>query len=344
MCTYSAEQGKASDWHLVHLGALASGGAGLVLTEATSVQPVGRISPADLGLWSDDHIEPLARVTHAVRSRGAVAGIQLAHAGRKAGTRLPGEGSGTIPLEQGGWTIFAPSAIPFADGFATPNELDIAGIESVVAAFAQSAHRAVEAGFGVVEVHAAHGYLIHQFLSPLSNARTDAYGGSFENRIRLLLEIVRGTRRTLPDRVPLFVRLSATDWAEVGGWVINETVALSKVLREEGVDLIDTSSGGTLPSASIPLGPGYQLPFAERIRREVGVATGAVGLITSPAQADQIVRNGQSDLVLLGRELLRNPFWPLHAAAALGHNISWPRQYLRAAPVGSTARQSVQNP
>lgn len=344
MCTYSANEGQPSDWHLAHLGALAGGGAGLVLLEATAVEARGRISPADLGLWSDQQVEPMARITRLVRKQGAVAGIQLAHAGRKAATWPPSQGTGTIPLDRGGWIPVAPSALAFAEGHATPEILSVQAIDALVSDFARAAQRAEQAGFGVIEIHAAHGYLLHEFLSPLSNQRQDAYGGSLENRWRFLLETVRATRRKISESLPLLVRLSATDWAASGGWSIEETVELAKALRDEGVDLIDTSSGGTLPAAVIPLGPGYQVPFAERIRREAHIATGAVGLITSPAQAAQIIANNQADLVLLGRELLRNPFWPVHAAATLGIAVPWPRQYLRAAPAGSLARKPTAVP
>jgi 2,4-dienoyl-CoA reductase-like NADH-dependent reductase (Old Yellow Enzyme family) len=331
MCQYSCANGFANDWHLVHLGARAVGGAGLVLCEATAVEPRGRISPHDLGLWKDEHIKPLARITRFLREHGAVPGIQLAHAGRKAGTRRPWDGPGhATAAEGGGWKPVAPSALPFTDGFPLPEELDLAGIRGIASAFIDSARRALEAGFEVLEIHSAHGYLLHQFLSPLSNLRTDSYGQSFENRTRLLREIVVAVRRVWPERLPLFVRISATDWAEPQGWTFDQTLSLARLLREDGVDLLDCSSGGTLPHATIPTGPGYQLPFAERVRRETGLATAAVGMIDDPCQAEDIVREERADLVLLGRALLRNPHWPLHAATQLGAEIEWPAQYRRA--------------
>ncbi|TJZ78900.1 NADH:flavin oxidoreductase/NADH oxidase [Chitiniphilus eburneus] len=337
MCEYSAEDGYANDWHLVHLGSRAVGGAGLVLFEATAVSPEGRISPQDLGLWRDEQIEPLARIVRFIDGQGSVAGIQLAHAGRKASTYAPGAGEGAVPATEGGWTVVAPSALPFSPSYPAPQALDNAGIAAVVEDFAAAARRALAAGFRVVEVHAAHGYLLHQFLSPLSNQRTDEYGGSFENRTRLVREVVASVREVWPDHLPLFVRLSATDWVE-GGWTPQDTVKLSLTLKALGADLIDVSSGGTAANAQIPVGPGYQTPFATRVRHEADVAVGAVGLITAPAQADHIVRTGQADLVLLARELLRDPYWPLHAAEALRQDASWPKQYLRAAPRGSKGR------
>jgi 2,4-dienoyl-CoA reductase-like NADH-dependent reductase (Old Yellow Enzyme family) len=340
MCTYSAIDGLADDWHLVHLGSRASGGAGLIITEATAVAPSGRISPADLGLWNDAQVDAVARVVRFVHSQGAVAGVQLAHAGRKASTWIPGAGSGSLSVAQGGWQTVAPSAVAFGEGFAEPQALDQAGIRQVVVDFASAAKRALTAGYKVVEIHAAHGYLLHQFLSPLANRRHDEYGGSFENRARLTREVVTAVRAVWPENLPLFVRLSATDWVD-GGWNVEETVELSRLLRDEGVDLIDTSSGGMVPAASIPIGPGYQTEFAERVRRETGIATAAVGLITAPAQADHIIRTKQADLVLVGRDELRDPYWPVHAAQTLGHAASWPLQYLRAAPSGSTPRTKV---
>jgi 2,4-dienoyl-CoA reductase-like NADH-dependent reductase (Old Yellow Enzyme family) len=340
MCTYSAIDGVADDWHLVHLGSRASGGAGLIITEATAVAPAGRISPADLGLWNDAQVDAVARVVRFVHSQGAVAGVQLAHAGRKASTWIPGAGSGSLSVAQGGWQTVAPSAVAFGEGFAEPQALDQAGIRQVVTDFASAAKRALTAGYKVVEIHAAHGYLLHQFLSPLANRRSDEYGGSFENRARLTREVAAAVRAVWPENLPLFVRLSATDWVD-GGWNVEETVELSRLLRDEGVDLIDTSSGGMVPAASIPIGPGYQTEFAERVRRETGIATAAVGLITAPAQADHIIRTKQADLVLVGRDELRDPYWPVHAAQALGHTASWPLQYLRAAPGGSTPRTKV---
>jgi 2,4-dienoyl-CoA reductase-like NADH-dependent reductase (Old Yellow Enzyme family) len=332
MCEYSSEDGFADDWHLVHLGSRAVGGAGLVMTEASAVTAVGRISPGDLGLWKDEHIEALARVTRFVKAQGAVPGVQLAHAGRKASTDLPWRGGKPLRPEQGGWTpIEAPSAIPFADGHQTPEALSVAAIGGIVQAFASAARRALEAGFEVVEVHGAHGYLMTEFLSPLANHRTDDYGGSFENRSRFAREVVEAVRQVWPERLPLFLRISATDWAE-GGWTLEDSVALATMLRPLGVDLVDCSSGGTVPWAKVPVGAGYQVPFAHEVRRQTGIATGAVGMITEPMQADQIVRNGQADLVFLARELLRDPYWPLHAAAAVHQDVSWPQQYERAKP------------
>lgn len=340
MCTYSARDGLADDWHLVHLGSRASGGAGLVIAEATAVTPSGRISPADLGLWNDAQAEAVARVVRFMHSQGAVAGVQLAHAGRKASTWIPGTGTGSISLEQGGWQTVAPSAVAFGEGHAEPQALDQAGIHQVVVDFVSAAKRALAAGYKVVEIHAAHGYLLHQFLSPLANRRTDEYGGSFGNRVRLTREVAAAVRAVWPESQPLFVRLSATDWTE-GGWTVEETVELARLLRGDGVDLIDTSSGGMVPTASIPLGPGYQTGFAERVRREAGIATAAVGLITAPAQADHIIRTKQADLVLVGRDELRDPYWAVHAAQALNQSASWPQQYLRAAPAGSKPREAV---
>ena len=329
MCQYSSKDGFANDWHLVHLGSRAAGGAGLVVTEAASVEARGRISPADLGIWKDDHIEFLSRITHFLHAYGAVAGIQLAHAGRKASTRPPWAGDGVIPASEGAWQVAAPSPIPFREGDPVPEELTVAGIADVVKAFRDAARRALKAGFRLVEVHAAHGYLAHEFLSPLSNHRQDQYGGSFENRIRFTLEIVAAVREVWPERFPLFLRISATDWV-AGGWDIAESVELARRVKPLGVDLIDCSSGGLSMDQKIALAPGYQVPFAERIRREAAIPTGAVGLITTPQQADQIVRTGQADMVLLAREFLRDPYFPLHAAKALGADLKPPQQYLRA--------------
>jgi 2,4-dienoyl-CoA reductase-like NADH-dependent reductase (Old Yellow Enzyme family) len=332
MCQYScADDGLATDWHLVHLGARAAGGAGLVISEATAVTAEGRISPADLGLWSDRHIEPLARIARFITSQGAAPGIQLAHAGRKGSTRAPAVGKGVITAGDGGWTPLAPSAIPFTAGDPAPQALDETGMAGVAAAFAAAARRAVVAGFTVIEVHAAHGYLLHEFLSPLSNQRSDAYGGSLANRQRFPLEVVRAVRAVVPDQLPLFVRVSASDWA-AGGWDLTQTIAFAGELRKLGVDLVDTSSGGLVPHATITLGPGYQVPFAAAIRRDAGIATGAVGLITDAAQAERILADGSADLILLARQFLRDPSWALHAAEALGHHAAWPTQYGRAAP------------
>ncbi len=338
MCEYSSDDGLANDWHLVHLGSRAVGGAGLVMTEATAVLAEGRISPQDLGIWSDRHVEPLARIVRFIHQQGSVAGMQLAHAGRKASTWRPWEGQGTLPESAGGWRqVVAPSALAFAEHYPMPRALDAAGIRAVVAAFAAAARRAGAAGFRVLEIHAAHGYLIHEFLSPLSNRRQDAYGGSFDNRTRLLREVVAAVRSAWPDGAPLFVRLSATDWID-GGWDVEQSVELSRGLKAMGVDLVDCSSGGILPQAKVPIGHGYQTSFAERIRREAQVMTAAVGMITSPAQAEHAVVTGQADAVMMARELLRDPYWPLRAARELGQAVTWPAQYLRAAPEATRAR------
>jgi 2,4-dienoyl-CoA reductase-like NADH-dependent reductase (Old Yellow Enzyme family) len=341
MCQYSSADGCVSDWHFVHLGTRAVGGAGLVLTEASAVLPEGRISPQDLGIWKDDHIEPLARIVRFIHDQGTVAGMQLAHAGRKASTYAPGKGHGRIPESEGGWdNVVAPSALRFTEGYPMPRALSIDGIKNIVSAFAAAARRACEAGFRVIEIHAAHGYLIHEFLSPLSNQRTDAYGGSFENRTRMLREIVAAVRGSWPEGAPLFVRISATDWVE-GGWDIQQSVELARQLKELGADLIDCSSGGNVSHAKIPAGPGYQTQFAEQIRREANILTGTVGMITSPTQAEHVLVTGQADAVVIAREFLRDPYWPLRAARELGLQISWPVQYLRAAPEGSQARVPV---
>lgn len=337
MCQYSAHDGMASDWHFVHYGSRAVGGAGLLIVEATAVSPEGRISRGDLGIWEDRQIEPLARIARFSRQQGCVMAIQLAHAGRKASVGLGWEAQATLGESEGGWRTVAPSALSFGNGYAVPEELDENGIRRVIAQFVSAACRAREAGFQAVEIHAAHGYLLHQFLSPLSNRRTDNYGGSFENRTRLVREVVSAVRAEWPERLPLLIRLSATDWVE-GGWNADETVRLCRELKGLGVDLVDVSSAGLLPTAQVPAGPGFQTEFAARVRREANIASAAVGLITSPAQADHIVRSGQADMVLLGREILRNPYWPLGAAQALGQAVSWPAQYLRAAPPGSGGR------
>jgi 2,4-dienoyl-CoA reductase-like NADH-dependent reductase (Old Yellow Enzyme family) len=328
MCQYSAEDGRANDWHLVHLGSRAVGGAGLVVFEASAVEPRGRISPADLGLWDDAQVEPLARVVRFVEAHGAVAALQLAHAGRKASVRAPWEGGAPLAPAAGGWLPVAPSALPFADGHPVPAALDRDGIRGIVAAFAAAARRAAAAGFRALEVHCAHGYLLHQFLSPLSNLRDDLYGGSFEGRTRLAREVVHAVRDAWPERLPLLLRISATDWMP-GGWDVDQSVELARAL-EPALDLVDVSSGGLAWNAKVPAGPGYQTAFAERIRREAGVPTGAVGMIVAPEQADHVVRSGQADLVLLARELLRDPYFPLRAARALGQEGPWPRQDLRA--------------
>lgn len=337
MCQYSASDGVASNWHFVHYGSRAVGGAALMIIEATAVAPEGRISPGDLGLWNDAQIEPLARINEFAQAQGCVAAVQLAHAGRKGSIGLGWQSQTTLAERDGGWQTVAPSALSFGDGYAVPRELDAAGIRDVVAQFAAAAKRARTAGFRTVEIHAAHGYLLHQFLSPLSNRRSDAYGGSFENRTRLVREVVAAVRAEWPERLPLLIRLSATDWVE-GGWNVDETVELCRQLKTLGVDLVDVSSGGLVPTAQIPAGPGFQTEFATRIRREAGLPTAAVGLLTAPAQADHVVRTGQADMVLLGREILRNPYWPLVAAQTLGQSTEWPQQYLRAAPSGSPGR------
>ncbi len=330
MCRSSSVDGFADDWHLVHLGSRAVGGAAAVLTEATAVLAEGRISPDDLGIWKDEHVEMLSRIFRFVAQHGAVPGMQLAHAGRKASTSSPWKGGGPLSVADGGWTpIAGPSAVAFDKGYQVPEALDEAGIEGLVAAFAAGARRAVEAGARILELHAAHGYLLHEFLSPLSNRRDDRYGGTFENRTRLVRDVVQAVRRVQPDRDALFVRISGTDWAE-GGWTAEDSVALARQLMPLGVDLIDCSSGGLVPYQEIPVGAGYQVTFAERVKREAGIPTAAVGLITAPEQAEQIVRSGQADLIVMARELLRDPYWPLHAAQRLRQKADVPSQYLRA--------------
>jgi len=331
MCEYSSEDGFANEWHLVHLGSRAVGGAGLVMTEATAVEARGRISPRDLGLWKDAHIETLARIARFLATHGAVPGVQLAHAGRKASTAVPWEGGTGVPVAAGGWQPLAPSAIPFSERTLTPRAMTHEDIAEVVHAFVAASRRAVTAGFRLIELHFAHGYLVHEFLSPLSNRRDDAYGGGFEQRIRLALEIARAVRAAWPEHLPLLARLSCTDWVD-GGWTLEESVELARRLSAEGVDLVDCSSGGLVPYARIHAVPGYQIPFARRVRAEAGVPTAAVGLISTPAQADAIVREGDAELVMLARAMLRDPYWPLHAAAELGHPEARrvPVQYLRA--------------
>ena len=343
MCEYSCENGLANDWHLVHLGSRAVGGAGLVMTEATGVLPEARISPQDLGIWSEAHVEPLARAVKFIHAQGGVAGIQLAHAGRKASTARPWEGGSKVTEQQGGWSkVVAPSAIAFAPNYPMPIALSVEGIAEAVAGFGKAAQRALDAGFRVIEIHAAHGYLLHEFYSPFSNRRTDQYGGSFENRTRIVREVVEKVRHVWPERLPLFIRISCTDWAE-GGWDLDQAVELSRSLGKLGVDLVDCSSGGNVADAKIPIAPGYQVPFAERIRRDARILTGAVGMITEADQAEKIIRGGQADIVLLAREMLRDPYWPLHAAARLGKTVSWPAQYLRAAPSGTPARRPAED-
>lgn len=333
MCQYSSSDGFANDWHLVHLGSRAVGGAALVMTEATAVLPEGRISPEDLGLWKDEQIEMLARIFRFIEGQGAVPGMQLAHAGRKASTAAPWKtGEHVVEEKDGGWrSIFAPSPLPFSPEDIVPTELDHTGIERVVRAFADASRRALQAGAKVIELHAAHGYLLHGFLSPLSNQRADQYGGSFENRTRALREVVAAVRTVWPERFPLLVRLSVTDWVE-GGWDIEQSVMLASQLLELGVDLIDCSSGGAIPGVNIPVRPGYQVPFAEHIRQKTGIRTAAVGMITKPKQADQIIRSGQADMVFFARELLRDPYWPHRAAIALKQTLGVAPQYRRAFP------------
>ena len=341
MCQYSSVDGFANDWHLVHLGSRAQGGAGLVTLEASAVLPEGRISPADLGIWKDAHIPTLRRIAEFIHSQGSRAGMQLAHAGRKASTATPFDAGRVLVIPaEGGWQPVAPSAIAFAPDYALPAALDPFGIHAVVEGFRLAARRVLEAGFDFVEIHAAHGYLLHEFLSPLANLRTDAYGGSFDNRIRLVLEVVDAVRREWPEHLPLFVRISATDWAD-GGWNPDESVQLAHQFLEHGVDLVDASSGGLVPNAKIPAAPGYQVGFASRIRREAGIATAAVGFITEPEQANEIIAEGEADLVFLARAMLRDPYWPVHAEDTLHEQASWPKQYLRAAPPGSTARAAM---
>jgi 2,4-dienoyl-CoA reductase-like NADH-dependent reductase (Old Yellow Enzyme family) len=332
MCQYSSREGQGTDWHFVHLGSRAVGGAGLIVVEATAVEKIGRISPDDSGLWEDSQVEPFQRIGNFIRSQGAVWGIQLAHAGRKASTWSPfkkGERPDGIPLDEGGWTTVAPSAIPFAAGYGIPEALTVPRIIQVQDAFRQAASRAQAAGFQLIEIHAAHGYLIHSFLSPLSNHRTDQYGGSFENRIRFLIEIVQKIRTVWSEAHPLAVRLSCTDWVE-GGWTLEDTIRLSVQLKKEGVDLIDCSSGGNVSNAAIPVGPNYQVPFSRRIKAEAQIATAAVGMITQAAQADAIIRTEEADMVFLAREMLRDPYWPIHAAVALNRKATLPVQYGRA--------------
>ncbi len=327
MCQYSAVDGFANDWHLVHLGSRAVGGTALIIVEATSVAADGRISPGDLGIWKDEHIEMLARIAKFIHSQGAVAGIQLAHAGRKASCELAWKGGARLKtVEQGGWPVVSPSPVPFDEAHPAPIPLDEAGIEGVIAAFEAGARRALKAGYKVIEIHAAHGYLLHEFLSPISNRRNDSYGGTLENRMRLLLQIAERLRGLMPEELPLFVRISATDWAE-GGWDIEQSVQLARQLKSLGVDLIDVSSGGTVPQARIPVAKGYQVPFARRIREEVNIRTGAVGLITEPQYADEIITGGNANLVFIAREMLREPYWALKAQQALGEEASWPIQY-----------------
>jgi len=331
MCQYSSQDGLPNDWHLVHLGSRAVGGAGLVMVEATAVTPKGRISPGDTGIWSDAHAEAFKPITRFIREQGAIPGIQLAHAGRKASTAVPWQGGQSLSLDDGGWTALAPSALPFADGFSIPQALNATELDELVSDYIIAAGFARDAGFQCIELHMAHGYLLHEFLSPLSNQRNDEYGGELVNRMRLPLQVAAAVRHVWPESMPMFVRISATDWVE-GGWDLEQSLVLCKELKSIGIDLIDCSSGGLVPHAVIPAGPGFQTPFAERVRHAVNIATGAVGLITSPLQAEHILRTGQADVVFLAREMLREPYWPLHAATALHVDVDWPVQYQRAKP------------
>jgi 2,4-dienoyl-CoA reductase-like NADH-dependent reductase (Old Yellow Enzyme family) len=339
MCQYSSRDGFADEWHLVHLGSRAVGGAGLVFTEATAVEARGRISPQDLGLWKDEHVAPLARIAAFVRAQGAAAGVQLAHAGRKASTGRPWEGGRPVDPPAGWRPIVAPSAVPFDSGYQVPAPLAEADIVAIIDAFAAAARRVLAAGFDTVEIHAAHGYLIHEFLSPVANRRDDIWGGTFENRIRFLVEVVRAVRRHWPEQRPLFVRLSTTDWLGADGWDVEDSIALARKLRPEGVDVIDCSSGGIAPRVPVDAGPGYQTANAARIRAEAPIPTAAIGLITSAAQAEHVLRAGQADMVFLARALLRDPYWPLRAADELGHAVAWPPQYERARPPHSAVKK-----
>jgi 2,4-dienoyl-CoA reductase-like NADH-dependent reductase (Old Yellow Enzyme family) len=338
MCQYSSDDGFAHDWHLVHLGSRAQGGAGLVFCEATAVTAEGRITAEDLGIWKDAHIEFLARIVRFLKTQGTVPGMQIAHAGRKGSTQRPWVGNNKVDLADGGWVPVAPSAVPFSETYPMPRALLTGEIRAIVDAFAQAAHRALEAGFQVLEIHAAHGYLAHEFFSPLSNFRTDEYGGSFENRTRIGREIVSAVRKVWPENLPLFIRISATDWKE-GGWDLDQAVELAKQLKPLGVDLVDCSSAGLVVDQKIIAGPGFQVPFAERIRRDANIPTATVGLIETKEQVADILDKNQADLVLMAREFLRDPYWPLRAARELKHPMSWPAQYLRAAPPNSSARK-----
>jgi 2,4-dienoyl-CoA reductase-like NADH-dependent reductase (Old Yellow Enzyme family) len=329
MCQYSSVDGFATDWHLVHLGSRAVGGAGLIISEATAVSPEGRISPDDLGIYLDEHIDKLRQITTFIKQQGSVAGIQLAHAGRKASTNAAWKGRGQVPKEKGGWPTLSASPIPFNEADEAPLEMTADDIHQLIADFAKAAQRSLQAGFKVIELHAAHGYLIHQFLSPLSNKRNDNYGGSFENRVRVLLEIIEAVKTVWPSHLPLIVRISATDWAE-NGWDSDQSVRLSEILKEKGVDVIDVSTGGLVPHTKIPVGPLYQVPFAAEVKKNVDIITGAVGLITTSQEAERILQNGEADLVFFAREMLRDPYFPLHAARELAEDVVWPAQYERA--------------
>lgn len=327
MCQYSAIDGFTNDWHMVHYGTRAAGGTGLIIVEASAVAPEGRITPADLGIWNDEHISGLSRIVRFIHLHGSVAGIQLAHAGRKASCAVPHDGGKQINENQGGWQTIAPSNIPFLEGDRLPEALTIEGIQNVISDFKAAAKRSLDAGFKVIEIHSAHGYLLQEFLSPISNLRTDEYGGTFENRTRLLRQVIESVKTVWPTENPLFVRISSTDWTE-GGWTVEESVKLAEILIKAGVDLIDCSSGGNVFNAKIPVGPGFQVPFSEAVRK-TGMLTGTVGLITTTGQAESILQEDKADLILLGRELLRNPYFPLTAAKELGEDITWQVQYLR---------------
>jgi 2,4-dienoyl-CoA reductase-like NADH-dependent reductase (Old Yellow Enzyme family) len=330
MCQYSCNDGIVNDWHLVHLGSRAVGGAGLIITEAAAVSPEGRISPDDAGIWNDEQVNAFNKITAFIKSQNAVPGIQLAHAGRKASTYSPWKGNGKVSIQNGGWQTFAPSAIPFSDNYPDPKEMDEKDIKLVIEQFQKAAKRSIEAGFEVIELHMAHGYLVHEFLSPISNNRTDRYGGSLENRCRFSIEIAKSVREVIPSGTPLFVRISSTDWVE-GGWDIDQSIQLAKWLKDVGVDLIDCSSGGNVPKAKIPAAPGYQISFAERIKKEASILTGGVGLITEAQQAEKIISDEQADIVLLARQMLRDPYWALHAAKELNVDLEYfPKHYLRA--------------
>jgi 2,4-dienoyl-CoA reductase-like NADH-dependent reductase (Old Yellow Enzyme family) len=330
MCQYSSINGFPSDWHLVHLGSRAVGGAGLILTEATAVSPEGRISPDDAGIWNEEQVNAYKKITSFIKSQNSVSGIQLAHAGRKASTYSPWKGSGEVKVENGGWITLAPSPIPFSENFPHPKEMSEEDVQLVIDQFTKAAKRSIEAGFEVIELHFAHGYLVHEFYSPISNKRKDKYGGNLENRCRFAIEIAKSVRETIPDGTPLFARISSTDWVE-NGWDINQSIQIAKGLKEVGVDLIDCSSGGNVSNAKIPAGPSYQIPFAEKIKKEVKILTGGVGLITTAEQAEEIISSEKADIVLLAREMLRDPYWALHAAKKLNVDLTdWPKQYLRA--------------
>jgi 2,4-dienoyl-CoA reductase-like NADH-dependent reductase (Old Yellow Enzyme family) len=331
MCQYSSEDGFANDWHLVHLGSRAVGGAGLVICEATAVSPEGRITPHDLGIWKEEHVANLKRITQFIEANGAIPGIQLAHAGRKASHHRPWDGAHTLGVHEGAWQTVAPSAVPFKEEEPVPHALGKTEIREIIDQFTAAAKRALAAGFKVAELHGAHGYLLHEFLSPISNKRTDEYGGSFENRIRFIVELTEAVRMVWPDELPLFFRISATDWVE-NGWTAEDSVALAKVLGAKGIDLIDCSTGGNLGGVRIPLVPMYQVPFAERIKKETSLLSGAVGLITTAQEAEQVLSEGRADLIFLARQLLRDPYFPLHAAKELGVDLPWPVQYERAKP------------